>query len=66
MWRFWDESPPQIPWAPVETWNPAVSHHPFGIISKRDMHQGFSVGNLLWRPTGIYREEFWQTTGEWL
>ena len=25
-----------------------------------------SPRGLFWRPTGIYREEFWQVTGLWV
>jgi len=64
MWRSWIDSPPQIPWAPVETWNPA--HDTGGILCRWDMRPEFNIANLLWRPTGIYREEFWQTTGRWI
>lgn len=64
MWRSWIDSPPQIPWAPVEMWNPAWDTS--GVICKQDMRPEFNIANLMWRPTGIYREEFWQTTGRWI
>ena len=57
-----EKQPPQIPWHPIcvtfhdETFPPALIV-PDRLFHKHHINQ--------WRPTGLYREEYWQVTGDW-
>ncbi len=55
-WRKWNDAPPQIPWAPIwVTWQGHTPHIDRVVHIKADW----------WRPTGIYREEYFSVCGKW-
>lgn len=66
MWRNWKDEPPQIPWAPVICWcgNSDCNGWCSSISYKHEVEEQDGQ-RIVWRPTGIYREEFYQVTGRW-
>lgn len=64
MWRNWVTDPPQIPHVPIEIAHADCKNTV--VTTLREMSLAAEWSKLQWRPTGIYREEFWQTTGRWL
>ncbi len=59
-WRSWSSEPPQIPWAPI-----MVRLCGFEFLCAH--YKGVPPpACTTWKPSGIYREEFHQVTGEWV
>lgn len=64
-WRRWAKNPPQLPHAPIEILGPAgptiTSVKTIGTVNP----PGPWLQSIIWRPTGLYREEFFAVTREW-
>ena len=64
MWRSWQYDPPNIPFTPV-----IVSHLDLPgieVIGTSGYSNGENYEGVIWRPTGIFREEYWAVTGRWV
>ncbi len=62
-WRLWADDPPQIPDLPIEMWEPFAG--PAKVVTLGEVYWPGLGMSTVWRPLGVYREEFWQITGEW-
>jgi hypothetical protein len=61
-WHNWSTNPPQISGVPL-----LVRLGGFTWLDRiQDVTWIGVVEGLEWAGTGIYREEYWQTTGQWL
>ena len=65
-WRSWAEQPPQIPWAPILIRNNYGVRLIRAIDALLSCDSSMRFANLEYAPTGIYREEFFSVTGQWV
>ncbi len=67
-WRNWMEHPPQIPWAPIHIqgaiWHPTITTSK--ALAARIGWIGAIPASTEWRPTGIYLQEYFEVTGQWV
>lgn len=63
-WYSWIDGPPQIGSAFIELWR--ESWETPSLIRRDGMSPFANVYGLFWRPTGIYREEYYSVTGQWI
>lgn len=65
MWRSWTTEPPRIPDVPLQV---RLSDAPemVMITTVAELRRLCAISDALeWKPSGQYREEIYQVTGQW-
>jgi hypothetical protein len=63
-WKRWDDEPPTLAREPIR-----IKVGAFSVVDTVftfPVMNRLMLANLEWAPTGLYREEIFRVTGEWI
>ena len=64
-WTSWLSCPPQLQAPVLLTYGPS-EHVPVIVVHPREIRAEANAMGLVWRPSGLYRQEFFDVSGRWI